>query len=107
MPYLRPSLAEGKADVLTTGGDAPVLKDLANGLLVSYVVDTGDHLKYIQQGHLQDYNMRESDLDDLACRNLTVPCEDKASGRAARQDICDVSRRQFRGESYPTRGILE
>jgi uncharacterized protein YtpQ (UPF0354 family) len=55
-----------------SGGDAPVLKDLGNGLLVAYVMDVGDHLQYIQYRHLQDSGANESELHSHAVHNLTV-----------------------------------
>jgi uncharacterized protein YtpQ (UPF0354 family) len=72
MPYLRPSLPDVEPDVVLRGRDAPVLKDLGNGLLVAYVMDVGDHLQYIQYRHLQDSGANESELHSHAVHNLTV-----------------------------------
>jgi uncharacterized protein YtpQ (UPF0354 family) len=77
MPYLRPSLPSVEADVIVGGGNAPVLKDLYNGLLVAYVIDAGDHLQYVQQRHLGDSGIDESELHCHAIHNLAVLAKNK------------------------------
>ena len=77
MPYLRPSVPSVEADVSVGGGNAPVLTDLGNGLLAAYVIDIGDHLQYIQQRHLEDSGINESELHNHAVHNLEVLAKDK------------------------------
>jgi len=40
--YLKPSLAAASGGVAVERRDAPVLRDLGNGLLVAYLIDEGD-----------------------------------------------------------------
>lgn len=71
MPYLRSSLPSvGAADIDVSGGDAPVLKNLGNGLLVAYVIDLGDSLQYVQHRHLEATGVVESELHGHAVQNL-------------------------------------
>jgi uncharacterized protein YtpQ (UPF0354 family) len=67
----------GKPIALVRGGDAPVLKDLGNGLLVAYVVDVGARLQSVQQRRFEESGVIESDLHSYAVRNLTVLARDK------------------------------
>lgn len=77
MPYVRPSLSGVDVDAIVRGGDAPVLKDLGNGLLVAYVIDRGDRLQYVQHRHLEASGIVESELHNHAVHNLTSLATDK------------------------------
>jgi uncharacterized protein YtpQ (UPF0354 family) len=78
LPYLRPVLGgEGKADGVISGGDAPVLKNLGNGLLVAYVIDRGDRLQYIQHRHLESSGATAAELNRYAVSNLTALAREK------------------------------
>jgi uncharacterized protein YtpQ (UPF0354 family) len=77
MPYLRPSLPESKPDVTARAGNAPVLRDLGNGLLIAYVLDVGDHFQYLQWRDLEDSGLNESELHEHAVYNLTAVANEK------------------------------
>ncbi len=51
-------------------GDLPVLRDLNNGLVVSYVVDEGDRFTYVQNRHLVAAEIDEVTLHSAAIHNL-------------------------------------
>jgi uncharacterized protein YtpQ (UPF0354 family) len=50
--------------------DSPVLRDLGNGLLVSYLVDEGDRFSYVQTRHLVAAGATENELHMVAIDNL-------------------------------------
>jgi uncharacterized protein YtpQ (UPF0354 family) len=50
--------------------DSPVLFDLRNGLVVSYVLDQGGTLEYISYRDLELSGLRVGDLHSAAVRNL-------------------------------------
>jgi hypothetical protein len=53
-----------------SGEDSPVLKDLKNGLLVSYIVDEGSRFTYVQNRHLRAAGIDELTLHKTAVHNL-------------------------------------
>jgi hypothetical protein len=59
------------APVLTLGHESsPVLRELGNGLLVSYVVDEGQHFKLINNEELEADGLTIDELNDIALGNL-------------------------------------
>ncbi len=70
--YLKASVPEqDPAPVVTlTGLDAPVFRSLNNGLLVSYVVDTGDEYQFVQYRHLAQDSATEDELHAAGLGNL-------------------------------------
>lgn len=52
--------------------DAPVLRELGNGLLVAYVVDSGQSFEYVQSRHLLKAGIVADDLHVTAMNNLLV-----------------------------------
>ena len=61
---------DGTACVSLSREDSPVLRDLGNGLLVSYVIDEGKSLSYIQQRDLFEAGIDENQLHRSAIKNL-------------------------------------
>jgi uncharacterized protein YtpQ (UPF0354 family) len=53
-----------------SGADAPILRHLADGLIVAYVVDRGDHFEWIQERHLAAEGCSEEELHAIAVENL-------------------------------------
>jgi hypothetical protein len=58
------------------GPDAPVLRPLAPGLLVTYVVDEGEQFTFVQHRHLEKEGCSEDELHAVALENLA----EQASG---------------------------
>jgi uncharacterized protein YtpQ (UPF0354 family) len=53
MPYIKADLNSDSGPALVLGhDDSPVMRDLENGLLVLYVVDTGQAFEFVQNRHL-------------------------------------------------------
>lgn len=50
--------------------DSPVFREIGGGLLVSYVVDRGDHFEFINHGHLAAQDVTEDQLFELGLANL-------------------------------------
>ncbi len=67
--YLKPSTPTTKTIDLTRP-DIPVITDLGNGLLTTYVVIQGDKLRYVQQRHLIDAGLSQAQLHHHALENL-------------------------------------
>jgi uncharacterized protein YtpQ (UPF0354 family) len=71
MPYIKPNLRGDPGPAVDLGPeDSPVLRDLGNGLLVAYLVDSGRHFQYVQERHLSEAGITEDDLHITAMRNL-------------------------------------
>ena len=69
--YLKRKLPEdGSPALQISGEDSPVLKDLKNGLLVSYIVDEGSRFTYVQNRHLRAAGIDELTLHKTAVHNL-------------------------------------
>jgi uncharacterized protein YtpQ (UPF0354 family) len=66
-----PSLPDAQPTVELAGPDIPVITDLNNGL-AGYLVDRGDHFRYVQQRHLVDSGLSEAELHLHAIENLAV-----------------------------------
>jgi uncharacterized protein YtpQ (UPF0354 family) len=52
--------------------DSPVLTNLNNGLLVSYLVDQTDHFQYVQRRHLTAAGLTEAELHQRGIANLST-----------------------------------
>lgn len=50
--------------------DSPVLRNLGNGLLLAYIVDTGQSFEYVQNRHLSRAKATEDGLHATAMNNL-------------------------------------
>lgn len=69
--YLKPRVEDATGRVVSLEhDDSPVLRDLGNGLLVSYVVDHLDHFEYINHQQLAAQGFSEDELHQLALSNL-------------------------------------
>jgi hypothetical protein len=69
--YLKPNIPNDISPTFSLSfDDSPVLTDLDNGLLVSYVVDEGDNLGYIQNRHLSAAGINKTTLHLKAIDNL-------------------------------------
>jgi uncharacterized protein YtpQ (UPF0354 family) len=69
--YLKRKLPDdGSPVTLLSHGDSPVLKDLNNGLLVSYLVDEENKFSYVQNRHLLAAGIDETTLHRAAMENL-------------------------------------
>ena len=71
--YLKPEIPEDDpAPVIQISGeDAPVLRNLGNGLVIAYVVDTGSAFEYIQQRDLMCADLTPDRLHSIAIANLS------------------------------------
>jgi len=71
-PYLKGKLRADLTEpaIQLSKGDSPVLLDLSNGLVVSYVLDEGDQLEYIRYRDLESSALRIEDLHSMALQNL-------------------------------------
>lgn len=71
LPYIKPALVNGPGPVLVPSyDDSPTARDLGNGLLVFYVVDEGETLRYVQNRDLSAAGMDATALHGLAMENL-------------------------------------
>jgi uncharacterized protein YtpQ (UPF0354 family) len=52
------------------GQHAPIIRDLGNGLLVTYVVDTGTQFEYVQRRHLTGEACGDNELHTSSIANL-------------------------------------
>lgn len=50
--------------------DSPVLRDLGNDMLVSYLVDLGDRFTYVQNRHLIENRITEDEIHEIGINNL-------------------------------------
>jgi len=75
--YLRVKLPpeDSKSDLSVSHDDSPVVRDLGNGLLVSYLVDENNKFAYVQNRHLLATRTEESDLHRSAIDNLYALAE--------------------------------
>jgi len=73
--YLRTAVTDDLGNAFKPAFDeSPVLRDLGNGLLVTYVVDQGDHFHFVQQRHLRESGLSEAALHQQAVENLANFC---------------------------------
>src|SRR5262245_47134709 len=71
MPYIKAKISDEPGPHVTLPlDDSPVLRDLENGLLVAYVVDSGQSLDYVQKRHLAAAGISADDLHVAAMKNL-------------------------------------
>ncbi len=57
-------------DETTKTEDQPVIKDLGNGLVVSYLVDMGEQFEYVNQGQLDEAALTTDTLYHIGINNL-------------------------------------
>jgi hypothetical protein len=65
--------------------DAPVLKKLGHGLLVTYLVDERDRFSYVQGRDLRNAGIDEQQLHAYAVKNLEQLAEGRVTIRTAGQ----------------------
>lgn len=75
--YLKPMVHDSAPAISMSPEDAPVLRPFTEGLLVSYVTDTDDHLTFIQQRHLEQEGVSVGQLHSMAISNLQALAEEK------------------------------
>jgi uncharacterized protein YtpQ (UPF0354 family) len=68
--YLKAPAKAANVDVVLSRPNSPVITDLGNGLLVSYIVDHGNHFEYVLERHLADCDLSQSELHQRAINNL-------------------------------------
>jgi uncharacterized protein YtpQ (UPF0354 family) len=70
--YLKVNLPpeDSSSDLSLSHDDSPVLRDLGNGLLVSYLVDENNKFSYVQNRHLLATRKEEGELHKSAINNL-------------------------------------
>lgn len=69
--YLK-AVAPDTADAVSLSEqDSPVMRDLGNGLLVSYVVDEGKSFSYVQNCHLAEAGIDLTKLHEYGLTNLS------------------------------------
>lgn len=69
-------------EFVLTSSDSPVIRQLGHGLLVVYLVDEGDHFSWVQQRHLAEAEISETELHSQAIRNLATLAENHAEVRS-------------------------
>ena len=68
--YLKPKLSDDVPAIELPELDMPVLSDLGNGLLISYLVDEGSCFEYVSEGQRAKAGLSEDELKQLARENL-------------------------------------
>ncbi|MFL6439457.1 MAG: hypothetical protein ACJ71Q_17915 [Terriglobales bacterium] len=69
--YLKRKLPEDRSPTMSLSHeDSPVLRDLNNGLLISYIVDEEDSFSYVQNRHLLAAGIDQNTLHKAAINNL-------------------------------------
>jgi uncharacterized protein YtpQ (UPF0354 family) len=63
--------------MVLTGGDAPIMENLDNGLLIAYIIDMGDRFQYVQHRHLETSGIIEGELHKHAMENLALLAKEK------------------------------
>lgn len=73
VPYIKPNLQtdDSEADIHLSDKDSPVLSDLGNGLLVSYLVENESSFSYVQNRHLELEDCSLKTLHKNSLSNLT------------------------------------
>ncbi len=84
--YLKPTTPTTKTLDLTRP-DIPVITDLGNGLLTTYVVIQGNKLRYVEQRHLIDAGLSQAQLHHHALENLTQISKTKAAQLLPHGDV--------------------
>lgn len=79
--YLKPAMRDEEPALSLSKADSPVLRSISEDLLVSYVVDAGDHLRFVQHRHLEQEGASTDELHDIAVSNLERLAEEKLTVR--------------------------
>ena len=78
--YLKVELEPGQGEFVPLDDEeSPVLRRLGNGLLVSYLVDEGEHFTYVLGRHLQEAGLSADELHAQALSNLATFAEDNVT----------------------------
>ncbi|MEO9061081.1 MAG: DUF1444 family protein [Nitrosospira sp.] len=72
LPYLMPSLKNSDSDIALTFDNQPVLRKLNNGLVVAYLLDSGEKFQYVQNRDLSSSGLTEAQLYDYGLQNLKM-----------------------------------
>jgi hypothetical protein len=67
--------------------DAPVVTDIGGGLCVTYVVDEGTHLKYLQNRDRESSGLSETEIHAKSLENLAELARARIRGRRAWKHI--------------------
>jgi hypothetical protein len=70
LPYLKPAVVDGTRAFKVSDQDSPVIRPFIGQLLITYVLDKGDHFEYIQHHHLNAAGLTEDRLHRHALHNL-------------------------------------
>lgn len=79
--YLKPAMRDEKPALSLSKADSPVLRSISEDLLVAYVVDAGDHLRFVQHRHLEQEGMSTDELHNIAVTNLERLAQEKLTVR--------------------------
>ncbi len=90
MAYLMPSLPDAERAIALPELDSPITFDLKNGLLVGYVVDTGEHFQFVQRRHLVAEGISDAALHQGAVMNLASLLREKGANVQPYGDIFAV-----------------
>jgi len=66
-----------EAEYVLSRKDSPVVTNLNNGLLVAYLVNQVDHFQYVQQRHLADAGLTQTELHQRGIANLRTLLKQK------------------------------
>lgn len=68
--YLKPVASESTRSITVSFDDAPVVRDIGNELLVTYVVDKPTVFEFVQNRHLRECGVSAQKLHEIAIENL-------------------------------------
>jgi len=78
MVYVKATQRDGEPSVVVAADESsPVLRPVAEGIALAYVVDEPDGLVFIQKRHLLAAGMSDVELHLLAMKNLGQLCADQ------------------------------
>lgn len=79
--YLKPAMRNEEPAPSLLKADSPVLRSINEDLLVTYVVDAGDHLRLVQHRHVEQEGVSTDELHGIAVSNLERLAEEKLTVR--------------------------
>ncbi|NWK46448.1 hypothetical protein [Ralstonia pickettii] len=75
--YLKPVQQDSTPAISLSREDSPVCQPFTEDLLISYVVDAGHHLAYVQHRHLDRESVSVDHLHSMSVANLQALAEEK------------------------------